>query len=150
MIVLYPAVLLSAAFVVLQRRRMPSVGGAGWGWFAGWCVAGATFTFSFLTGFSIGLFVLPLAAVLLIWVAWSAPRLAEALGFIEGTGLILLLVAFRQRDYAPCTGEDYVIPPGSPPGTSVGCGGFDPMPWLIAGIALTGLSLLTYLILRKE
>jgi hypothetical protein len=135
MIVLYP-VLLVAAAVVLCSRTTPA---GGWRWFTAWCVASAVFTFSFLTGLSIGLLVLPLAAVLLLWVAWSAPRPAEALGFVAGIGLVLLLVGFRQRDYTPCS------PDGSP-----SCGGFDPTPWLMAGIFVTLLPLLSYVLLRKD
>jgi hypothetical protein len=39
--------------------------GRGPAWFGAWLVVGAALTFCFLTGFSIGLFVLPFALVLL-------------------------------------------------------------------------------------
>ncbi len=150
MIVLFPALVLVAAFLVWRGRSAPvSAAGEGWRWFAGWSAAGAALTFSFLTGFSIGLFILPLAAVLLIWVARSAPRPTEALGFIEGIGATLLLVAFLGRDYTPCPAHArFDLPAGSPPGSSVSCGGFDPLPWLIAGIVVSGLALLSYAVLR--
>ena len=83
-------------------------------------------SFSFLTGLSIGLFVLPLAAALLLWVARNAPRLPDALGFVPGIGAVLVLVALLNRA-----------------GT-----GLDPIPWFLAGLALGGLALLAYGVLR--
>jgi hypothetical protein len=91
MILLYPLVLVAA--VVVLRRRQTTASRGGWEWFAAWTVAGGLMTFSFLTGFSIGLFVLPLAAVTLLWVASRAPGTFDAIGFVEGIGLTLLLVA---------------------------------------------------------
>jgi hypothetical protein len=92
MILLYPLV-LGAAIVLVVRR-----GGAGhrtgWPWFLAWTASGALFFFSFLTGFSIGLFVLPFAAVLLIWTARRAPHWAEGSGFLLGVGLVTLLVGW--------------------------------------------------------
>lgn len=149
MIVLFPILVLVAALVVWRTTPL-STAGEGWRWFAGWSAAGAVFTFSFLAGFSIGLFILPLAAALLIWVAWSAPRPVEALGFIEGIGATLLLIGLLNRDYTPCPphGSLY-LPPGSPPGSSVSCGGFDPAPWRSAGIIVSALALLSYAVLAS-
>ncbi len=95
MILLYPLVLF-AAIVVSRRRATASRGG--WEWFAAWTLAGGLMTFSFLTGFSIGLFVLPLAAAALFWVASRAPGALDAIGFIEGIGMTLLLVALVNPD----------------------------------------------------
>jgi hypothetical protein len=50
-------------------------------------------TFSFVTGFSIGLFILPIAAGALIWVALRSPHLREASGFAAGIAATALLVA---------------------------------------------------------
>jgi len=150
MIILFPALVLVAALVVWRARPL-STGGEGWRWFAGWSMAGAVFTFSFLTGFSIGLFILPLAAALLIWVARSAPHPIEALGFIEGIGATLLLIAVLNRDYTPCPPQGRLqLPAGNPPGSSVSCGGFDPAPWLISGLVVTALALLGYAVLHRR
>jgi hypothetical protein len=100
MIVLYPAVLI-AAFVVMRRAREARSAGEGATWFGWWTVAGALFTFSFLTGFSIGLFILPLAAASVIWAARSAPG-AEAIGFLAGAGLVLL-IPWRLEGVALCS-----------------------------------------------
>jgi hypothetical protein len=149
MIVLYPAVVLAAAVIVWRGTR--SRGDArrrGWRWFAAWAAAGAAITFSFLTGLSIGLFVLPAAAALLLWVARAAPRLAEAIGFVAGLGSMLVLVGLLNRDYTPCPAGGLSLPAGSPPGSSVSCGGLDPMPWLIAGLVVSAVAVVGYAAIR--
>lgn len=130
MILAFPLLLVAAAYVALRRPDPRGLGrdGTGWRWFAAWSAAGAATTFSFLTGLSIGLFVLPLAAALLFWVARHAPRLPAALGFAEGVGAVLLLVAFLNRGEA----------------------GVDPMPWLLAGLFLAGFALLASGLLRRD
>jgi hypothetical protein len=90
-IVLYPVLLICAAALALSRRDSPT--GFGWNWFGAWTAAGALFVFSLLTGFSIGLLLLPAAAAVLIWTSVKAPHSPEALGFLVGTGLVILLVA---------------------------------------------------------
>jgi len=85
-------------------------------------------TFSFLTGLSIGLLVLPAAAALLLWTAQRAPHLLDALGFLEGVGAVCLLVAFLNR-----AGN-----------------GVEPMPWLVAGLSLDGCALVAYRLLRHR
>lgn len=113
MIVLYPILLIGAFAVLLKRDR---VGGRGWLWFAAWSVAGTLFTFSFLTGLSIGLLVLPLAAAALFAAAALAPHLAESSGFVAGAGVTALIVSAANWGEAQS--------------------GVEPMPWLIAGLAL--------------
>jgi hypothetical protein len=88
MILLYPIVLFAAFLVFLRGGRAEPHRGPTW--FVWWIFAGALFTFSLLTGFTIGLFVLPLAGVVLFWVASQATG-REAIGFLAGTGLVLLI-----------------------------------------------------------
>ena len=95
MIAIYPAVLI-AAVIIWRKRARTSHGG--WQWFAAWAVAGFLMTFSFLTGFSIGMFLLPLAAAVLLWTAGRAPGRLDAIGFFEGIGVTLLLVALINPD----------------------------------------------------
>jgi len=117
-ILIYPLLLIAAA-VKIWRTRPTRHGG--WSGFLIWNVAGALFTFSLLTGLSIGLFVLPLV-VLAIWFATRlAPDVRAALGFIEGIGVILLVVASIHNAA---------------------------MGWLIPGLALTGIALASFLTLR--
>jgi hypothetical protein len=120
-----------------------------WRWFAAWGGAGFLLTFSFLTGFSIGLFVLPVAAGALFFVASRSPHFAEGVGFLGGIGGVAVPVALLNRDYNPCPPHGALtIPPGAPPGTSVSCGGFDPEPWLDAGVVLTAIAVAAYAVLR--
>jgi hypothetical protein len=143
-ILLYP-ILLAAAAIVMRRTKRARRGPA---WFGLWTAAGVVFTFSLLTGFSIGLFVLPLAAALLLWVASRAPG-REAFGFAEGIGLMVLVVWFLNRDYTPCPPGGLTIPASAPPGTSVSCGGFDARPWLEVGLVITLLALVAYAAARR-
>jgi hypothetical protein len=89
-IVLYPALLIAAIVLIIRRDRE---GGHGWGWFVAWAFAGAAFFFSFLTGLSIGLLLLPAVAVVVLFVAARAPHAAESAGFFAGVGLVIVGVS---------------------------------------------------------
>jgi hypothetical protein len=102
MIVLYPVVFVAALVIAGRRARMPR---GGWHWFGNWAVAGALLTFSFLTGFSIGLVVLPVAAAVLLWVASRTPGATDAAGFFAGMGLLLSTVGV----VSPETGAGWVL-----------------------------------------
>jgi hypothetical protein len=116
-------------------------------WFGAWLAVGAALTLSFLTGFSIGLFVLPFALALLVVVVRRSPHLPEAAGFVSGVGVVLLLVAFLNRDYEPCPANGILrLQPGE---QSASCGGFDPHPWLYLGIAVTAAGAVAYLAASK-
>jgi len=126
MVLVFPLLVIAATVMALRSaERGVGAGGTQWRWFAAWSLTGAALTFSFLAGLSIGLFVLPLAAVLLLWVARRAPRLPDALGFVAGIGAPLVLIAFINR-----TGN-----------------GVDPMPWLVAGLSLSGVALVAYVVI---
>jgi hypothetical protein len=126
MIFLFPLLLIVATVIALRNaKRGVGLGGTRWPWFAAWSVAGGLLAFSFVTGLSIGLFVLPLAAVVLVWVARRTPGLTDALGFVEGVGALCVLVAFLNR-----AGN-----------------GVDPLPWLLAGVSLAGLAPVAYVLL---
>jgi hypothetical protein len=123
-------------------------GGRGWGWFAFWGLAGATVSFSFLTGFSIGLFVLPAALALLVVAARRSPHLPEAIGFAAGVGAVLLAVAFLNRGSTACPASGSLkLDPGQ---TSASCGGLDPHPWLYAGLALVAGAVTAYAFLSRR
>lgn len=104
----------------------------GWPWFAAWALAGALVVFSLLSATSIGLFVLPFALAAVLLVALRARR-PEMIGLVSGAGLVALLVAFLSRDYRPCPEGPITLRPGEP---SFACGGFDPTPWLVAGLVV--------------
>jgi hypothetical protein len=119
---------------------------AGWKAFVAWALAGALVVFAFLSGFSIGLFVLPLAGVVLWIVARRTSAWPEVFGVGAGAGALCLLVAFLNRDYTPCPEGPITLAPGQ---TSFECGGADPVPWLVAGVALVAGSVLAYFLLRR-
>jgi hypothetical protein len=120
-------------------------GAWGWGGFAAWAVAGGLLTFSLLSW--VGLFLLP-AALVACWLAGRSARSSlELLGAVAGAGLVCLGIAFGARDYSPCPpGGSLRVPPGE---TSVSCGGFDPLPWLVAGLALVLVGALAYGVGRR-
>ena len=113
--------------------------------FAAWVVAGGLLAFSLLSW--VGLFLLP-AALVGCWLAARSTRSnLELLGALPGAGLVCLGIAFGARDYSPCPpGGSLTVPPGE---TSVSCGGFDPVPWLVAGLALVVAGALAYGIARR-
>lgn len=93
-----------------------------------WALAGALVTFSLITAASIGLFILPVAALVTAFVARSTRFRAEPLGALVGAGAICLLIAWLQR--AP--------------------GGFDWRPWLLAGVVLAGFGAAGYAVLTRR
>lgn len=90
MMVLWPLLLVVAA--ILGCRRRGERGHRGWRWFSGWLAAGFLISFSLATGLSIGLVVLPLAAITLLTAAAQAPHLREASGFVVGVAATALLI----------------------------------------------------------
>jgi hypothetical protein len=90
-ILVYPLALVAAAVLAWQRRTR--AGGHGPRWFLAWTAVGFLLAFSFVTGLSIGIFIAPVAAALLIWVAMRSPHGREASGLIAGAALVAVLVA---------------------------------------------------------
>jgi hypothetical protein len=127
MILVFPILVIVAIAIALRRADRGSAATHP-RWFVAWSLAGAALTFSFLTGLSIGLLVLPFAAAILWWVARTAPLMPDSLGFVAGIGVVLLLVAFLNRG-----GE-----------------GVDPLPWLFAGLFLDVLAIATYVLLSRR
>jgi hypothetical protein len=106
---------LVAAVVRVGRAR--GEGSASWFGFAIWAVAGAVFTFSLLTGLSIGLFLLPLVVLAIGLAVRVASEVRSMLGFAAGIALILLVVA---AIHDAATG------------------------WLVPGIALAGIAVASF------
>jgi lysylphosphatidylglycerol synthetase-like protein (DUF2156 family) len=95
MALLFPLVLVVALVLMWRARKSSERTDARW--FVWWATAGAFYTFSFLTGLGIGLLLFPIAAAVVLWMARRAPG-REALGFVAGVGVVLLLVAIVNRD----------------------------------------------------
>jgi MYXO-CTERM domain-containing protein len=97
-------------------------------WFLVWAVIGAGLVLGILTGFTIGVFVLPATGVLIVVVATRKTSAEGVLGLVSGLGVPLCYVAYLNRDgpgeicrqYAngsSCTQE------------------WNPWPWLVVGAA---------------
>ncbi len=90
MIAIYPLLLVWAAVLIRRRKGEPT---PGWAGFSAWAIAGAVFTFSVLTGLSIGLLLLPIVVAALYLAARSAPDFQASIGFAAGIGVVLLSLA---------------------------------------------------------
>jgi cytochrome bd-type quinol oxidase subunit 2 len=91
MILLFPLVLVGVVFVC----RSSGARREGWRWFWAWACFGASFVFALLTGFSIGLFLLPVVAVVGVAVARRASGWREALGAVAGAAVVVEALAVR-------------------------------------------------------
>jgi apolipoprotein N-acyltransferase len=93
-----------------------------------WSLAGALIAFSLIAAASVGLLVLPFAALALFLVARKTRDRAEVLGGLVGAAAVCLAIAWIQR--AP--------------------GGFDAVPWLVAGIVLAVAGLAGYAVFARR
>jgi hypothetical protein len=149
MIFVFPAA-LAVAVVILWRSRGESGGrGSGCRWFWAWSLAGAALGLSFLTGFSIGLLLLPFALALLWLVLHLSPRWPESLGFFEGVGFLLLAIAYLHRSDHACAPSGTLKIAPSAAGQSISCGGLDPHPWLYSGFVIVALAAFAYAVARR-
>jgi len=146
MILIFPIALVLALVVLWRAGGRPGSEGRGCRWFWAWSLVGAALCFSFLTGLSIGLLLLPFALLLLWLVLSRSPRWPESIGFVEGAGLVLLLVAYLNRDYRPCGAGPHILGAGE----SYSCGGIDPHPWLYTGLAIAALAAIAYAVVRRH
>ena len=80
-------------------------------------------TFSFLTGFSIGLLFLPLAAATVIWVARHSPSRVDTFGFVLGTGGVILSIGLLNSAYDS---------------------------WLVPGLVVSAFALFPYVVVRSR
>jgi hypothetical protein len=87
--------------------------------------AGLLWSFGLATGFSVGLIILPLAAIVLLSTATRAPHAREAMGFVLGVAVIAAAVGVFAKSSDAASGQGlprrvgpiYVVPTGS--GTAV-------------------------------
>lgn len=112
-----------------------------------WTGSFALLTLSFLGMLSIGLYVMPFAIFAIGATARRTRWWPEGpAGGLIGVGILLLWVAFGQRDYAPCPPSPILVRPGDPGRT---CGGRDPLPWLAAGLSLVTAGAVVYVAFRR-
>jgi len=110
-------------------RREPT-----WAGFLGWMVGGAVLCFATL---SLNLFAAVPVVIIVILAVVRPALFRSAFGLLSGVGLMLLFVAFLQRQGPGTTCWQTA--------TAAGCDEhLDPMPWLLAGLALVCIGLLTH------
>jgi hypothetical protein len=101
---------------------------AGCGRFWLWAVAGALVAFSLIAAVSIGLFVLPVAALATVVAARRTHNRTEMLGALVGVGGTCGLIALLQR----------------------GPGSLDATPWLVAAILLAAAGIAGYALFERR
>ena len=114
----------------------PVESGRGLAAFSAWAVCGALWAFSFLS--FAGLRVLP-PALLLTWLLHrNTGTRPYAVGVVAGAAALLLYIGLVHLSDRPCPESGSVTVESGEPGFS--CGGLNGVPWLVAGIALMGIS----------
>jgi hypothetical protein len=89
--------------------------------------------------------VLPFFLFVGVLVARRTRYPTDVIGLVTGIGVMLLVVAFINRDNTPCPAGRLSIPPGA---TSASCGGFDPHPWFVTGLGFVLGGLAVYALVR--
>ncbi|MDQ4098345.1 MAG: hypothetical protein M3144_10825 [Actinomycetota bacterium] len=128
--------------------RMLPVKFEGWGGFAAWAFVGALLSLSFLGAASIGLFILPVALLALLLVTLMVRPWPEGAGLLEGMAALVLFVGLAHVGSTPCpeTGSHTVLV--GEEGRTWSCGGWEPLPWLLVGLALAAVGLAVYALAR--
>jgi hypothetical protein len=101
--------------------------------FLSWALAGFLGVGGLLSIMSIGLVLLPLAAVAVFFAARRYSIGVGTVGSVAGAGLAFVGIAIVNLGSKPCPPGPYVLRPGQL--VAVGCGGPSPTPWLLAGLA---------------
>jgi hypothetical protein len=97
-------------------------------WFGVWALEGALLAFSLLGAASIGLFVMPVAVLVLVVLARARAAGPQMLGALSGAGVPALVVAGLQQ----------------------GPGDLDARPWLIVGLILVAAGVAGYVAVRPR
>lgn len=116
-------------------------------WFLAWTGSGALIAFTALGLASIGIFVLPFAIAGTAAVRNRARFWPDGLGMGAGIGIMAIVIGVLNLGYRPCPSGSISLGPGQ---TSFECGGFDPVPWFVAGSLLVAASVLAYLFVRDR
>jgi hypothetical protein len=113
-------------------------------WYCAWTAAGFALSLGLLAPVGVGIPMLAAGMVAAAAIAVFGARWPEPLGALSGAGLACLLVAFRTSQTSICLADSGgMIGPGD-----FYCGGSDPLPWGVAGLALLLAGLFGYRLAR--
>jgi hypothetical protein len=116
---------------------------APWGWFAAWFATGTALVLGILGAFTIGIFILPVAAAATIYLATRRGATVGIAGLISGLGVPLLLVAAFNRSGPGdiCTSN----------ATSSSCvEESSPWPWLAIAVVLIALGVAVFVVSARR
>lgn len=122
---------------------------SGWLSLLVWALGFVLLALAALGAMTIGRFILPFAAVVLVVAALRHRAWPEGLcGALTGVAAVLLFVAIGNRDFSPCLPEHQTMVLRR--GQSFSCGGLDPMPWLLLGVPMLVTGVAGYALWRKR
>jgi amino acid transporter len=125
---------------MLGEDALPRTHRASWGWFWAWVVVGVASALGFV---SLALLALVPALILGAVLATSRDARRSVMGVLTGQGLVLLFVAYVQRD-GPGTTCWHTA-------TASGCAEhLDPRPWLVLGSVLLLAGIVGHAMLAKR
>ena len=101
-----------------------------WAWFIAWIFVGITFVFALLGAMTIGVFVLPVAGGLAVFIATRRGSSVGVAGLISGASLPLFYVAYLNRDGPGNVCRSFAD------GGSACTEEWSPLPWLFVGAVL--------------
>jgi hypothetical protein len=141
MLFLAGVVLVAAGLAGLRARRRqtaPASNVQRSGAFLFWAITGFVGAGALLGG-PIGLLLLPLAAVAAFFTARSFSIGQDSIGLIAGFGLLAVGFAVLNLGNRPCSSHP-----------SQECGGADPIPWLLGGLACLAFAVVAWLLLSRS
>ena len=117
----------------------------GWQALGEWAFGFALVSLVMIGAITIGMFILPFAAIALGFAGARDRAWPEVpFGALVGVGTACLFIAYLNRDYSPCpTGPMRLVH-----GQHFSCGGFDPRPWLLVGFFLVATGIIGYVVAR--
>jgi hypothetical protein len=124
--------LVAAAILGLVTGRSQAATPPRWQGFVYWAAAGFLGAGALLSLMSIGLLLLPFAALALFLTARRFPIGAETFGLVGGFGLVAIGIGLLNLGNHPCPSRPFLFAPGQV--GAMECGGPNPIPWLLGGL----------------
>lgn len=118
------------------------------GGFLSWVVTGFLGAGALVTLESIGLLLLPFAALAAFLTTRRFSFSSNSIGLIAGFGLDAIAIGLRNLGSRPCPTRPFLLAPGQL--GAIECGGADPTPWPLTGLACVAFSVVTWLWLRRD